>query len=257
MQNIKFIAQRKCVKKSGSFRTRFDRELVGFDCSWAEILADVFSHGREQTISIRLQPGQGKQIKVNSVKKSAGELSQVVNAVLFCPDDLNMIKEGAAVRRRLMDNAISQIRPRYAQYLTEFNRLYEHKTRILKDWREKPSLLDALDEFSDGMCRASAQLIRYRASFVQRLREAAAPIHREFSGKGEELEMEYSTVERLVESTDYYAMFTKEYQLMVVDKAQFDEQSERAFLQEIEGHMPSIRRINAAKKAGKAEKCNK
>ena len=93
-----------------------------------------------------------------------------------------------------MDNAISQIRPRYAQYLTEFNRLYEHKTRILKDWREKPSLLDALDEFSDGMCRASAQLIRYRASFVQRLREAAAPIHREFSGKGEELEMEYRTV---------------------------------------------------------------
>lgn len=74
---------------------------------------------------------------------------------------------------------------------------------------------------------------------------------------GGHLEMEYSTVERLVESTHYYAMFTKEYQLMVVDKAQFDEQSERAFLQEIEGHMPSIRRINAAKKAGKAEKCNK
>lgn len=177
-----------------SFRTRFDRELVGFDFSSAEILADVFSHEREQTINIRLQPGQGKQIKVNSVKKSAGELSGVVNAVLFCPDDLNMIKEGAAVRRRLMDNAISQIRPRYAQYLTEFNRLYEHKTRILKDWRDKPSLLDTLDEFSEGMCRSSAQLIRYRASFVQRLKEAAAPIHREFSGNGEELGMEYRTV---------------------------------------------------------------
>ncbi len=177
-----------------SFRTRFDRELVGFDFSSAEILADVFSHDREQTINIKLQPGQAKKISVNSVKKSAGELSQVVNAVLFCPDDLNMIKEGAAVRRRLMDNAISQIRPRYAQYLSEFNRLYEHKTRILKDWRDKPSLLDTLDEFSEGMCRASAQLIRYRASFVQRLKKAAAPIHREFSGNGEELGMEYKTV---------------------------------------------------------------
>lgn len=177
-----------------SFRTRFDRELVGFDFSSAEILADVFSHDREQTINIKLQPGQAKKISVNSVKKSAGELSQVVNAVLFCPDDLNMIKEGAAVRRRLMDNAISQIRPRYAQYLSEFNRLYEHKTRILKDWRDKPSLLDTLDEFSEGMCRTSAQLIRYRASFVQRLKEAAAPIHREFSGNGEELGMEYKTV---------------------------------------------------------------
>lgn len=177
-----------------SFRTRFDRELIGFDSSWAEILADVYSHDREQTVSIRLQTGQAKQIKVNSVKKSAGELSQVVNAVLFCPDDLNMIKDGAAVRRRLMDNAISQIRPRYAQYLSDFNRLYEHKTRILKDWREKPSLLDTLDEFSEGMCRASAQIIRYRAAFSQRLSQAAAPIHRDFSGNGEELSMAYKTL---------------------------------------------------------------
>lgn len=177
-----------------SFRTRFDRELIGFDSSWAEILADIYSHDREQTVSIRLQTGQAKQIKVNSVKKSAGELSQVVNAVLFCPDDLNMIKDGAAVRRRLMDNAISQIRPRYAQYLSDFNRLYEHKTRILKDWREKPSLLDTLDEFSEGMCRASAQIIRYRAAFSQRLSQAAAPIHRDFSGNGEELSMAYKTV---------------------------------------------------------------
>lgn len=177
-----------------SFRTRFDRELIGFDSSWAEILADIYSHDREQTVSIRLQSGQAKQIKVNSVKKSAGELSQVVNAVLFCPDDLNMIKDGAAVRRRLMDNAISQIRPRYAQYLSDFNRLYEHKTRILKDWREKPSLLDTLDEFSEGMCRASAQIIRYRAAFSQRLSHAAAPIHRDFSGNGEELSMAYKTV---------------------------------------------------------------
>ena len=177
-----------------SFRTRFDKELVGFDYSSAEILSDVYSHEREQTIRILLQPGTAKRIQVNGVKKTASELSQTVNTVLFCPDDLNLIKEGAASRRRLMDNAISQIRPRYAEYLAEFNRLYEHKTRILKDWREKPSLLDTLDEFSDGLCRVSAQLIRYRASFAQRLGEDAAPIHREFSGEGEQLRIAYKTV---------------------------------------------------------------
>lgn len=177
-----------------SFRTRFDRELLGFGCSWGEILADVESHGREQTISIRLQQGRPKQIKVNSVKKNANELSQTLNTVLFCPDDLELIKEGAAMRRRLMDEAICQIRPRYAQYLTEYNRLYEHKSRILKDWREKPSLLDTMDDFSEGMCRASAQIIRYRASFVQRLSQAAGPIHSDFSGRGEVLELRYKTV---------------------------------------------------------------
>lgn len=177
-----------------SFRTRFDKELVGFGYSIAEILADVVSSDRQQTIKIVMRPGLAKKITVNGVKKNAGELSSIINTVLFSPDDLNIIKDGAAVRRKLLDNAISQIRPRYAEYLSEFNRLYEHKTRILKDWRDKPSLLETLDEFSDGMCRASAQIIRYRAAFAARLNEAAPPIHRDFSGKGEELEIEYKTV---------------------------------------------------------------
>ena len=177
-----------------SFRSRFDRELIGFDCDGCEVLADVYSHGREQTVQLRLVNGRPKRITVNGVKKTAGELSEVVNTVLFCPDDLNLIKEGAAVRRRMMDNAISQIRPRYAQLLADFNRLYENKTRILKDWREKPSLLDTLDDFSDGMARVSAQMIRYRAAYARRLGEAAAPVHRDFSDGGEELSVSYRTV---------------------------------------------------------------
>lgn len=177
-----------------SFRTRFDKELVGFEYSQAEILADLISHERQQTVSIKLRPGQAKRIVVNGVKKTSSELSEVINAVLFCPDDLNLIKDGAAVRRKLMDNAICQIRPRYAAILSDFNRLYEHKSRILKDWREKPSLLETLDEFSDAMCRASAHLIRYRASFAERLNAAAPPIHKEFSGYGEELEIKYKTI---------------------------------------------------------------
>ena len=169
-------------------------ELIGFGCDRAEILADIVSHEREQTVRIVMRNGVRKQITVNSVKKTATELAGTLTAVLFSPDDLNLIKEGAAARRRLMDNAISQIRPRYAEYLSQFNRLYENKTRILKDWREKPSLLDTLDDFSDGMCRYSAQLIRYRAAFIERLREEAAPIHGEFSGAGEKLGIQYSTV---------------------------------------------------------------
>lgn len=176
-----------------SFRTRFDKELVGFGYDSAEILAEVFSHDRQQTVKIDLRPGTRKQIFVNAVRRTATELSDVVTVVLFCPDDLNLIKEGAAARRRLMDVAISQIRPRYAEYLADFSRCYEQKSRILKDWREKPSLLDTLDEFSDGMCRASAHLIRYRAAFSARLDEAARPIHADFSS-GEELSITYRTV---------------------------------------------------------------
>lgn len=177
-----------------SFRTRFDRELIGFGCDWASILADVESGGRQQTIRLLFRRGQRRQVTVNGAKKTSSELSGVMTAVLFSPDDLYLIKEGAAARRRLMDTAISQLRPRYAAALTDFNRLYENKTRILKDWREKPALLDTLDEFSDGLARCSATIIRYRASFVERLGELSAPIHRDFSGGREALSLSYKTV---------------------------------------------------------------
>ncbi len=184
-----------------SFRTRFDREMIGFDELSAEIKADIFAADRQQKLEILLRRGLKKEIKLNGVKKRPSELSETINAVLFCPDDLNLIKDGAAARRRLMDMAICQLRPGYAKLLADFNKLYENKSRILRDYRDDAAMLDTLDEFSDGLARVSARMIRYRASFARRLAEMAAPIHREFSGSGEELEIEYKTVSTVTDPT--------------------------------------------------------
>ena len=167
---------------------------MGFDYSDAEILADIYSHEREQTVRIRLHPGLAKKITVNGVRKNGCELGETVNIVLFCPDDLNIIKDGASVRRKLLDDVIGQIRPKYAELLSQYNKFLEHKMSILKNHREKPALLDTLDDFSDGMARTGAQLIRYRAAYTLRLSEAAAQIHSDFSGNGEKLEIQYKTV---------------------------------------------------------------
>ncbi len=184
-----------------SFRTRFDREMIGFDELSAEIKAEIFASERQQKLEISLRRGLKKEIKLNGVKKRSGELGDTLKAVLFCPDDLNLIKEGAAARRRLMDMAICQLRPGYARLLSDFNKLYENKSRILRDYRDDPSMLDTLDDFSDGLARVSARMIRYRASFARRLAEMAFPIHREFSGRGEELGIEYKTVSTVTDPT--------------------------------------------------------
>lgn len=194
-----------------SFRTRFDRELIGFGYSGSEILADVYAYGRSQTVKLALRQGQRKQIFQNGVKKTASELSGAFAAVLFCPDDLNIIKDGAAARRRLMDLAIVQLRPGYGALLSEYNRLYEQKTSILRDWREKASLLDMLDDFSDQMCRVSSKLIRYRAAFASRLNAAAGPIHSDFSGGRDTMTLRYQTVRTVenplgAEKEIYYAL---------------------------------------------------
>lgn len=177
-----------------SFRTRFDRELIRFGSEYGGLEAQLYCAEREQRLNIELRRGQRKRIELNGVRKNAGELSGSIRAVLFCPEDLNMIREGASARRRLMDMAISQLRPGYVRLLSDFNRLYENKTRILRDYRDDRSMLDTLEEFSDGLSRVSAQIIRYRASFARRLAAAAAEVHYRFSGAGEELKIAYRTV---------------------------------------------------------------
>jgi DNA replication and repair protein RecF len=177
-----------------SFRTFYDRELIAFDKDAARITGGVNAAGREQKIQLDLARGRSRQIRQNGVKRTQGELRETLKAVLFSPDDLQMIRGGAAARRKMMDAAISQLRPGYASLLGDFNRIYENKTRILKDWREKPSLLDTLEDFSRELCSCSARLVRYRAAFARRLHEAAAPVQREFSAGGEELTIDYATV---------------------------------------------------------------
>jgi DNA replication and repair protein RecF len=121
-----------------SFRTRFDRELVRFEADSAKIEAKINATDREQKIEMIFRRGLKKQIWKNGVKMTASKLSQSLTAVLFCPDDLNIIKDGAAARRRLMDMAISQLRPGYIALISDYNRVFEHKTRILKEQGKSP-----------------------------------------------------------------------------------------------------------------------
>ncbi|WP_294522726.1 DNA replication/repair protein RecF [uncultured Pseudoflavonifractor sp.] len=188
------------LSTASSRRARYDRELIAFGADHAFVKAEVFSRERDFTLEARLSRGSRRQLLSNGVKlKTAGELAGVLNTVFFCPEDLMLIREGAAERRRFLDECICQLRPRYAAALAEYRRLHEQKTRILRDWEEKPSLLDTLDDFNLRMAQTGAILIHYRAHFVRRLRETAPPIHREFSGGREELGLKYETVSTVVD----------------------------------------------------------
>ncbi len=178
-----------------SNRAHADRELIGFGRSEARLRGEVFSRERDFVIEESLFAGRRRKITLNQVPvKRASELTGVLGTVFFCPEDLLLIREGAAARRRFLDDALCQLRPRYAAALTEYNRLYEHKTRILRDSEEHPSLLETLPEFNTRMALAGAVLIHYRARFCARLAEYAAAAHRECSGGREELSLNYETV---------------------------------------------------------------
>ncbi len=183
------------LSSAKSHRARYDRELIQFGVDHAFLKGEVFSRQRQFTLEARLHRGERRQLLSNGVKlKTAGGLGEVFNTILFCPEDLSLIRAGAAERRRFLDDAICQLRPKYAAALGEYRRLYDQKTRILRDWEEKPSLLDTLDDFNLRMAQVGAVLIHYRAHFVKRLSALAPPIQGDFSGGREKLTLGYETV---------------------------------------------------------------
>jgi DNA replication and repair protein RecF len=118
----------------------------------------------------------------------------VLPTVLFCPEDLMVLKTGAAQRRRLGDPGLCQLRPNYDAALTEYNRILDQKNRILKDHFENPSVLEILPEYNSRLCQVGAMLISYRARYYDALGKAAAKFHGQFSGGAEDFTLEYKTV---------------------------------------------------------------
>ena len=178
-----------------SFRTQKSAELVRFGANFADLEARVYSEGREQTLRSVIWPGKPRQLWRNGVKKkSAGEISGVLSTVLFCPEDLMVLKSGAGSRRRLGDSALCQLRPNYDAALIEYNRLLEQKSRILKDRFDHPALLEILPEYNLRLCQVGALIISYRARFYEGLGKAASVYHGQFSGGSEEFDLTYHTV---------------------------------------------------------------
>lgn len=176
-------------------RARTDRELIAFDEEQARLSAQVWARDRNFLLEADLFRSRRRKMQVNHVStKTSCALSSVYQTVFFCPEDLFLIRNGAAVRRKFLDTALCQLRPRYAAALAAYNRAYEHKTRILRDAEERPDLMETLPEFNERMIQAGTVLIRYRARFIEKLAVYAAANHAECSGGKETLCVSYQTV---------------------------------------------------------------
>ncbi len=197
-----------------SFRAQKTGEMVRFGADFAEIEGNVFAQERNQTLRFVLFSGsRPRQIWRNGVKKkTTADIAGVLPTVLFCPEDLMVLKTGAAQRRRLGDHALCALRPNYDAALTEYNRILEQKSRILKDHFENPFLLEILPEYNTRLCQVGALLISYRSRFYDSLGKAAANYHGQFSGFAEEFKLDYKTVSTVSDPFAPVARLTEDLQ---------------------------------------------
>ena len=197
-----------------SFRAMKTAEMIRFGADFGDLEGTVHAQEREQTLRWVIFSGsRPRQLFRNGArKKTAADIAGVLPTVLFCPEDLMVLKSGAAQRRRLGDHALCQLRPNYDAALTEYGRILEQKSRILKDHFENPAVLEILPEYNTRLCQVGALLISYRARFYEGLGKAAASYHSQFSGGAEEFYLEYHTVSTVKDPFASVSVLTEQLQ---------------------------------------------
>ena len=179
-----------------SHRTPHDRDLIRWGEDAAFVSVEVLHRDGTHDVSVTLSRAdrRRKVVRVGGAQVARiGELMGHVNAVLFAPEDLSIVKGGPAERRRFIDMELSQLRPAYFYALQRYVRALNQRNNLLREMLRSPAARATLDAWDEQLALAGAQIVRHRREYVQALREAACACHRDIAGADEALDIAYVT----------------------------------------------------------------
>lgn len=171
-----------------SFRTSRDKEIIKFE---TENLYVGGSFSKEHTDGlIEIAIGKNKKgIKVNKIHiQKIHELLGNLNVVIFSPEDLRLVKEGPKERRSFIDKEISQIMPKYYNYLTNYNKILFQRNKLLKSNFVDRNLLDVYDE---SLARYGSYIYILRRDFIKKIANISMEMHKKLTDGIEDLNINY------------------------------------------------------------------
>ena len=149
-----------------SFRKPSPAELVAEGEESCSIALRLEGDGRVVDLGCIVRDGK-RSFSRNGKKCRAAGVRGVVPSVLFCPDDLDMIKRSASVRRAALDGFGVQLNEQYAQLLSTYERLVEQRNALLK---ERWCTREMLAAWNDSLAQAGASLLTHRLALLDRVR---------------------------------------------------------------------------------------
>ena len=175
-----------------SHRGSKDRDMIRFGAEESHIEVIVEKRGIQDQIDMHLKKNRPKGVAINKIPiRKAGELFGIVNLVFFSPEDLNIIKNGPAQRRRFMDLELSQLDKIYLNNLADYNRVVNQRNRLLKEMAFQEKLKDTLEIWDMQLVRYGERVMEGRKKFLREINEIVGDIHGKLTGGRERLVMEY------------------------------------------------------------------
>ena len=173
-----------------SHRLSQDANAVLIGEKAAAVRVEVRSRLSRSRIEIRLSPGEEniKSVWIDGNRASRlSEMMGLLRCVIFSPEDLNLIREGPAVRRRFLDMMICQISRPYFIALQQYRTAMNHRSAILRTARlENRPVSGMIEDFEQAMSDYAETIYRERFGHERFLSEMANEMYREISGREQE-----------------------------------------------------------------------
>ena len=111
-----------------------------------------------------------------------------LRTVVFCTEDLQLVKGAARARRRFLDLLLAQTQPGYLPLLQRYMHTVRARNALLK---QRSGDEAALDSFSQELVKLGNEIIRARRELVPKFSPLARLAYRRISNDAEELRIEY------------------------------------------------------------------
>ncbi len=172
-----------------SFRNPTAAELIHWEEKQASLSAHVSGAGRELDIALTVQDNH-RHYTLNGKKKTQADLKGLLPAVVFTPDDLNLVKGSNTNKRAAIDFLGVQLSPNYIQVKKDYEKTLQHKNKLLKEAFSPVSqgYLEAIDE---TLITVGVQLYRYRRELFERLRAEIQRSYANIVGGAEMADLQY------------------------------------------------------------------
>ena len=175
-----------------SFRTTKEKEMIKFNED--RCLVEIFYQKKDREGKIKIEIGNKKQISINGVKiKKLSELLGNINIVLFTPDDINILKDGPANRRRFLDMMIGQLKPNYVYNLNMYLKTIEQRNNYLRQIREENKPEEMLEIWDEKLTEYGNIIYNYRKQFMDLIAEKINEIHKKITEDKENIKIEYTS----------------------------------------------------------------
>jgi DNA replication and repair protein RecF len=166
-----------------------DGDMIKFGEENAAAEISFTSRGREFDGKILFDRTKRKRIFINDIPvRKNSELVGNLNVVFFGPEYLSLIREGPKRRRKNLDVLICQLKPAYLTAISDYKRLNEQKSSLLKGDSRDKMLLSVIDE---KLLELSVYISKVRFEYIKKVEAIARKIQLEVSEGKEKLEMRY------------------------------------------------------------------